>query len=341
MREGPTLLSRLLAPRTLGRLLTRMTLILGAAALARFGTAAAPPAAVDAPSGSIQRYDDIQSLASNGTVLVAGTQSGALLVSHDQGKSWRRQELAPDSVIPPSVIGLAACRDGGFIGIDFNHRLWSGDAQGAAWTAHALAKPEIPLAVACDPYNGWWVVGDRTTIAGSHDAGHSWTVTDLGEDAQLTTLQFLDDGRGIATGEFGTVVVTGDAGRTWTRTGKVPNDFYSYSSLFLDGRSGWLSGVGGQIVHTSDGGRSWTMQLNAAQVPLFHLFLHQGVPYGIGTDGVVARLEGETWRRVEYPGVLHQVLAAGVSIDGGNAIVVGGSGGLLQPLALPAAGPPT
>ncbi len=320
--------------QALGRLLTRLSIIAIIAAVARYGVAAAPPAAIDAQSGSIQRYDDVQALASNGKVMVAGTQSGAVLVSHDQGKTWQRHELAPDSVIPPSIIGLAACRDGRFIGIDFNHKLWSGDALGANWLGHVMAKPAIPLAVACDPDNGWWVVGDRATIAGSRDAGGSWTVTDLGEDAQLTTLQFQDDSHGIATGEFGIVVVTSDGGKTWNRGNKVPAEFYPYSAIFLNKDEGWLSGVGGQIVHTSDGGRNWTMQSNEAQVPLFRLFLHQGMPYGVGTDGVVARLEGDTWRRVEYAGELHQLFVAGISTESDSAIVIGGPGGLLRALSL-------
>lgn len=36
----------------------------------------------------VRRYDITQALAANGKAIVAGTQSGVALVSHDQGKSW-------------------------------------------------------------------------------------------------------------------------------------------------------------------------------------------------------------------------------------------------------------
>lgn len=277
---------------------------------------------------SIQRYDIVQSLAFNGKVLVGGTQDGAVLVSADDGKSWARKQLGA-----VSMIGLASCPDGGFVGIDFYHQVWSAGADGGGWTAHKLDKPGTPLAVTCDGSNRWWVAGTRARIAMSADHGASWQVTDLKEDAQLTTIQMVNAQFGIATGEFGMVVTTHDGGATWQRGTPIPNEFYPYAALFLSPQEGWVSGLAGQILYTIDGGASWQKQENTTQAPLYRLFVDDGTPYGVGAGGVVARLQGEAWHAVPYPDAVPAFLGAGTALTGQGAIAIGGPGGLLRTVA--------
>ncbi|WP_374486349.1 YCF48-related protein [Zoogloea sp.] len=273
----------------------------------------------------VQRYDTTQALASNGKFVVAGTQSGALLVSGDQGRTWKRQPLAG-----ASVIGIATCPDGRFVAVDFFRKVWSADPSGSGWKSVSLDKPRTPLAISCDGEGRWWVAGTGATLAVSADAGASWKVTDLQEDAQLTGIQMVDKEVGYATGEFGLVASTTDGGATWARQGKMPDEFYPYASLFASRTEGWVSGIAGQILHTTDGGKSWAKQTNASRAPLYRLFMHEGVPYGVGAGGVVARLEGNTWRNVAYPDAAPVFLAAAVSLPEQHAIVAGGPGGLLR-----------
>jgi len=54
----------------------------------------------------LRRYDISQAIASNGAVVVVGTQNGAALVSRDQGATWERQALGHTS-----LIDIAVCRD--------------------------------------------------------------------------------------------------------------------------------------------------------------------------------------------------------------------------------------
>jgi len=274
---------------------------------------------------SLQRYDIFQAIAANGRVMAAGTQGGALLVSTDQGRNWTRQTLGG-----ASLIGLETCPDGSFVGIDFNHKVWHGDAAGAVWKAVALANPHIPLAVACDGKNRWWVAGSGARIAMSDDQGGSWRVTDFGEDAQITALQFVDEEFGIAVGEFGMLVTTTDGGLTWQKGASIPNDFYPYAMLFMDRRAGYVSGIAGQILKTEDGGRTWAKADNLANASLYRLFAHDGKPYGVGSGGVVARLEGDAFRAMPYPDAVPVFLGAGASLPGEEAVAIGGPGGLLR-----------
>lgn len=274
---------------------------------------------------SVKRYDITQALAANDKVVVAGTQSGVVLVSADQGKTWKRQVLGN-----VSLTDLKTCPDGSFVGLDFYHQVWSADASGNGWKASKLEAVRTALALACDGQGRWWVAGTGAKIAVSPDKGANWTVTDFGKDAQLTTLQFPDAQHGIVTGEFGLVATTSDGGATWKLESRLPKEFYPYGALFVSAEEGWASGIAGQIQHTVDGGKTWTRQTNASGAALYRLFLHDGHPYGVGSGGVVARLEGSEWRGVSYPDALPVFLGSAASLPGQSAIAVGGPGGLLR-----------
>jgi photosystem II stability/assembly factor-like uncharacterized protein len=274
---------------------------------------------------AVHRYDIAQSVASNGKVVVVGTQDGAVLVSDDQGKRWQRTALGNSS-----LVDISTCGKDGFVAIDHYHKLWSADADGSNWKSVPLEMPRTPLAVTCDRQGGWWVAGVNAVIAGSKDQGKTWTTTDLGEDTQITAIHFLDDKNGIALGEFGLTVFTEDGGASWKKGAKIPGDFYPYAALFSNRNEGWVSGIAGQIMHTVDGGKSWSKQVNATQASLYRLFLHDGVPVGVGSGGVIARLEGNSWRTLPYTDPVPVFLGGGASLPGQSAVVIGGPGGLLR-----------
>lgn len=273
----------------------------------------------------IRRYDVFQSLATNGKVVVAGTQSGAVAVSSDGGKTWSREALG--SV---SMLGLAACPDGSFVGIDFNHKVWSANARGTGWASVALDKPRVPLTVTCDARSHWHVGGSRAMIARSADRGASWQITDLGEDAQITALNMIDAQAGIAFGEFGLVARSDDGGATWKKGARIGGEFYPYAAVFVNRTEGYVSGIAGAILRTQDGGASWNKIENAARAPLYRLFLHDGKPYGVGAGGAVARLDGNAFQSMPYPDAVPVFLGAGAALPGQRAIVIGGPSGLVR-----------
>lgn len=278
---------------------------------------------------SVKRYDTIQALAGNGEVIVAASQAGAVMVSADQGKTWRRQALAQ-----ASIVGLATCPDGSFVGIDIYRKVWSADRTGQVWKSVALEKPRTALAVTCDQAGRWWLVGTGAKIAVSADMGAHWTLTDMQEDAQFTTIQFVDAKVGYVLGEFGHVVATEDGGATWRRVAQIPGEFYPYAALFRDRKVGWASGIAGQMLKTSDGGKTWSKSENRAGVPLYQLFLHGGQAYGVGASGVVARLEQGVWQSLPYPDAAPVFLGAGASLGTQqNALIIGGPGGLVRAIA--------
>lgn len=286
-------------------------------------------AVAEAKARPQQRYDIVQALESNDEVIVAATQSGAVIVSSDQGKTWGRTLLGQ-----VSIIGLAVCPDGSFVGIDFNHKVWSADRKGGSWAAVPLDKPRVPLAVTCDGRGRWWVAGSGAKIAASADRGATWTVSDLQEDAQITTVQFADDKHGFALAEFGFVIATEDAGDTWKKVAQIPGDFYPYAAYFKDSRQGWVSGLAGQMLQTSNGGQTWTKVENRSGASIYRLFMHQGQLHGVGAGGMIVRMEEESWQSVAYPDAVPVFLGAGATLgEKGTGIVIGGPGGMIRVVA--------
>ncbi len=274
---------------------------------------------------AVRRYDISQAMASNGKVIAVGTQSGAVIVSADQGRQWQRIELGNTS-----LIDMAVCPDGSFVAIDHYHKVWSSQANAQVWKASALAEPQAPIAITCDFQGNWSVVGSRSTIAKSVDKGNSWKVFSFDKDTQFTTIQYLNQKDALVTGEFGMVVVTSDAGETWKQIAKMPNDFYPYAALFLTRNEGWVSGIAGQILHTTDGGNSWVRQNNRTQVPIYRLFLAEGVPFGVGAEGVITQYVSGEWRNFRYPDAIPVFLGGGASIPGQKSLIAGGPAGLLR-----------
>lgn len=272
----------------------------------------------------VLRNDTFQAAASNGKVLVAGTASGAIVVSADAGRQWSRHTL--DGKV--SVIAMATCPDGGFVAVDFYRKLWIGDATGQQWSAQPLDEKVDPMAVTCDAAGRIWVAGSHTTLLSSADGGASWTQVDFGEDALLTTVQFVDEQHGFATGEFGTVITTADGGTTWTPQPAIPGDFYPYATLFTDAQNGWTSGIGGVFLRTTDGGKSWTPQANPSDAPMYALLRLGDELYGLGAGGQMVVLKREAWERFDHGLKLPAYLTAGAVLDGRSMLVAGAAGAL-------------
>lgn len=272
----------------------------------------------------VLRFDTFQSAASNGKVLVVGSAGGAILVSVDGGTAWTRQQL-PQA---PSILALTDCPDGSFAGLDFYHKVWIGDASAQKWHARDIGSKNNLVALTCDRNNRLWAVGSRASILSSADKGATWQAIDLGEDAILTTVQFLDEKRGVISGEFGSFVTTNDGGATWQKQAKIPGDFYPYSAVFADPQSGWVSGLAGVILHTGDGGKTWIKQTNHTGAPMYALVKVGEEVYGLGAAGQMVMLRGNEWVRFNHGKPVPAYLAAGVAVDSRSLLVTGAAGAL-------------
>ena len=260
--------------------------------------------------------------------MVAGTSTGTLVSSIDGGAVWRRHQL-PGAA---SIVSIATCPNGSFAALDFYRKVWLADAAAQSWTSRDIKTSDNVTAITCSAGNRLWVVGSRTRILSSADMGTTWTAQQAGEDAILTTVQFLDERHGHITGEFGIHLATRDGGATWVKQPKLPGDFYPYATVFKDQNHAWASGVAGVLLSTNDGGQTWVKQVNDAAVAIYGLAMLGDAVYGVGFGGQVVALHDEAWKRYEHGKSIPAYLTA-VAAHGGKALLVAGAAGALHVIA--------
>ncbi len=275
----------------------------------------------------VLRSDQFQAGTGNAEVLVAVGANGVVVSSRDGGERWQRQVVDREA----SLIDVVVCPDGGFVALDFGRRVWVADAAAGNWSAREIDSEATPLALTCDAHGHYWVVGSESTILSSPDRGVTWNEVAHGEDVMLTTIQFIDERRGVITGEFGSLLTTHDGGASWQAGEPIPNDFYPYSALFTDPDTGWVSGLAGTILHTRDGGASWERQTNPTGAPMYGFARHGDEIYALGVNGLLMRLDDDAWRPIDARPAPY--LRTGFSLEGRGLLVAGGAG-LLEIVSL-------
>ncbi len=148
---------------------------------------------------------------------------------------------------------------------------WSfGDdiASALAAPSHAYAKPgdyTVTLTVkneAGDSRTSTAVVrvADLAIVQGkacSGGGGLGWCwQRPLPQGNAINDTVFVDDLRGWAVGESGTILATGDGGVTW-RAQSSGTSSSLYKVTFADAQVGWITGAYGQVLRTTDGGATW------------------------------------------------------------------------------------
>jgi photosystem II stability/assembly factor-like uncharacterized protein len=152
-----------------------------------------------------------------------------------------------------------------------------------------------------------------------------------------------------AVGNFGSIYVTKDGGKTWrARPSNTKQPLFSVA--FGDERAGWIVGKSGVILRTTDGGETWAAQKSPIE-PAKHLFkvdaLDAQTAWAVGDWGAVLQTRdgGATWtdrslgglaiERVETPGRMMQTITDDVIlydvqfVDAQHGFIAGEFGTLL------------
>jgi len=275
----------------------------------------------------VHRYDQFQAAARNGQQIVVVGEAGVVLVSGDDGLNWQRQQLPGRS----TLIDVALCADGSYVALDTTRRVWLSGPKATEWQARPIETMEAVMALTCDQQNRIWVVAGFSTILSSADGGVSWNEESFGDDAQLTSVQFLDESTAYITGEFGMVLKSSDAGASWERAADMPGEFYPQAAHFVDAERGWAVGLNGAILHTSDGGESWHSQDSGVNIPLYGITGVGETLYAVGENGFVLRYAAGSWQALPHENnILSYLRAASARQD---SLLVAGGNGLIFTLA--------
>ncbi len=179
-------------------------------------------------------------------------------------------------------------------------------------------------------------VGDHGIVILSDDDGKTWRqAKDVPTRVLLTSVCFIDEKRGWASGHWGEILHTEDGGETWKLQRTDTNvDQPLFSVYFSDASHGIAVGLWSLAVRTADGGATWeTVKMptlpgaDKAGPNLYELFADKaGTVYIAAELGLVFKSsdDGQTWNLIKT-GNKGSFWAGLVLPD--NSVLVGGLNG--------------
>ena len=149
------------------------------------------------------------------------------------------------------------------VAMDEAHRFWLSTDSGATWTRTAedfgvwhQVWPDIDF---LDDMTGW-SVSEAGLILKTTDGGASWSQASRGLGVDLNGIEMYADGRGVAYGTLGTILLSDDYGRTWrARSQIVAADGFARQLIEAD-RTGdthiWMT-ADNTVFRSTDRGDTW------------------------------------------------------------------------------------
>ncbi|RXK56499.1 hypothetical protein ESB00_11720 [Oleiharenicola lentus] len=271
-------------------------------------------------------------LARAGDRLVAVGDRGHVLLSDDEGRTWR-QVIVPTRAMLTGV-SFGDTRHGWAVGHD-GVILATTDA-GESWTLQnsGLDLEAVLLDVLFLDATRGFAVGAYGKCLATTDAGRTWTALAVSEDeSHFNAIVAGPGGRLYLPGEAGTLMVTPD-GRKWERL-EVPYDGSLYGLLPLGEQGLLIYGLRGRVFASADLGTDWAPRDTHPPVLIAAgVRLKSGgvVLAGLGGNFHVSRDDGATfrhWQPTEYTGGVSALLETADS-----ALLVAGEKGVAR-LTLP------
>ncbi|MFK8068539.1 MAG: WD40/YVTN/BNR-like repeat-containing protein [Gammaproteobacteria bacterium] len=264
----------------------------------------------------------------DGNTIIVGYE-GLVLTAKTGSNEWSRFQVEGK----PSFIDVAACGSK-VAALTMGGEIWVSDGKSNNWTGQKIGTVEVPQALTCDQKEVLWTVGSFSTIYSSEDSGKTWVNHSLEDDIILSTIQFLDDKKGIITGEFGTVLFTEDGGETWDFGESIPKEFFPLASTFKDAQRGWVVGLNGIIYFTEDGGSNWNQQPTDTVAPLFAIQVIEDQLVAVGDDGSIIHndvdsSQNQNWKVLNTETKSRSFFRVIEEINQEQIIVAGANGSLM------------
>lgn len=272
----------------------------------------------------------INGLLTLGPRVIALGERGSILLSDDQGVSWRQADVTPQRDV--ALTALVALSEQRLLAVGHDGWILRSDDGGNHWQE---VRHDAQLG---EPLLGIWSAGNDQVLAfgsfgkyyQSADGGTHWQPLALPVDsAHLNSMDGDRDGRRMLVGEQGLVLRSADGGQHWqTLPAFYKGSLFGIVRLSADH---WVTyGMRGHVFVSRDFGDSWTQVKLGNQLPLYgHVLLpdHSGLLI-VGAGSALVRLDaqGGLVGVGRMPGL--GTLTSAVLV--GERLLVGGERGVFQ-----------
>ncbi len=234
----------------------------------------------------------------NDMFAVAVGDSGTLLLSRDNGKTWLKKEL--DRSISLSDVQLFPNGRG----------LIVGDSASLYFTTNYLdTLQQIPIAKGyaffrikfIDDRIGF-ITGNKGLILKTTNGGINWYKVNTNTNEIIFDIAFFDGKRGFAVGWNGTMINTTDGGELWVHNSETMTDNYLKSIDLTKDGYGLIAGGDGTVLRSTNFGGSWEKsKINDAGGFQRVKFISDSRSMIIGSRGIIliSKDKGESWDLVE------------------------------------------
>lgn len=229
-----------------------------------------------------------------GTRMVAVGERGVVMLSDDQGRTFRQARDVPVDVTLTSV-SFVDERQGWAVG-HWGVVLATRDG-GETW---ALRRKDVqvdrPLFAVhfFDAHNGV-AVGLWSLVLVTDDAGANWRSVappppEGSNKADLNLLGLFADDRGrvYAAAERGMVLRSDDRGASWSYAATGYKGSF-WTGLALPGGVLLAGGLRGSLYRSADDGRNWARVATDSKSSITAMAVHEGRVVAVGLDGLVLR----------------------------------------------------
>jgi photosystem II stability/assembly factor-like uncharacterized protein len=247
-----------------------------------------------------------------GNRLVTVGDRGHVLLSDDEGRTWR-QVVVPTRAMLTGVSfgdathGWAVGHDGVILATIDGGNTWTrqdpgNDLETVFLDVHFL-----------DSVRGF-AVGAYGKCLTTSDAGKTWSsLAPTADELHYNQITAGPDGMLYLAGESGMLLASRDSGLVWSRL-EVPYDGSLYGALCVNDRELFVHGLRGSVYFTADAGESWTRRETGVPVLIMAgLRMKSGVIVFAGTGGnfLISRDGGVTfahWQPESYRGGVSALL---------------------------------
>tara|TARA_R110000764_G_scaffold90881_1_gene173354 strand:- start:6305 stop:7426 length:1122 start_codon:yes stop_codon:yes gene_type:complete len=285
------------------------------------GVQAADSLAQPAPQSAMAPNSLMLDVTAAGERLVAVGERGYILLSDDDGHSWR-QAPSPVSVtltrlyFVDSQYGWAVGHGGVVLHSKDGGATWSKQLDGVE-----AAQVELEAASAMQSVLPGQAADRRRSLA--------QRLVEEGADKPLLAVHFFDRRSGVVVGAYGLALSTQDGGNSWhSITDRLDNPMALHLYSFLDVNGTYfIAGEQGLLLRSEDHGASYTALDSPASGTIFGLLQSspRGVlAYGLRGKAYLSEDRGASWTRVANNQPV--TITAGTRLGNGELILVDETG---------------